>query len=214
MTDSPPDERFMARALELARVRVGRTAPNPAVGCVIVANGQIVGEGATAEGGRPHAEEIALLAAGDRAEGACAYVTLEPCNARNSGALSCSQLLIEAGVRRVVAACEDPHTLAAHGISRLGAAGVEVMLGLMRAEAEAVNEGFFKVVRTGRPWVAIDPDPSRYDGEFDLKREESYEAALERLARSGFTRIRIAPGSALAAQLKARGLVDDDRSPT
>lgn len=214
MTDSPPDERFMARALELARVRVGRTAPNPAVGCVIVANGQIVGEGATAVGGRPHAEEIALLAAGDRAEGACAYVTLEPCNARNSGALSCSQLLIEAGVRRVVAACEDPHTLAAHGISRLGAAGVEVMLGLMRAEAEAVNEGFFKVVRTGRPWVAIDPDPSRYDGEFDLKREESYEAALERLARSGFTRIRIAPGSALAAQLKARGLVDDDRSPT
>jgi diaminohydroxyphosphoribosylaminopyrimidine deaminase/5-amino-6-(5-phosphoribosylamino)uracil reductase len=206
------DGRFMARALELARVNLGKTAPNPSVGCLIVADGVIVGEAATAIGGRPHAEELALEAAGEKADGACAYVTLEPCNARHSGALSCSQLLIGAGVRRVVVACEDPHAMAAHGISRLGAAGVEVMLGLMRAEAEALNAGFFKVVRTGRPLLAIDADPSTYDGEFDLKREETYEAALGRLAKAGLTRIRIAPGTPLAAQLKARGLVDVDLS--
>ncbi len=208
---SGQDERFMARALELARINLGRTAPNPSVGCVLVADGEIVGEGATGVGGRPHAEEIALEVAGGKADRACAYVTLEPCNARHSGALSCSQLLIQAGVARVVAACEDPHTMGSHGISRLGAAGVEVMLGVMRAEAEALNAGFFKVVRTGRPLLAIDADGSTYDGEFDLKREETYEAALERLAKAGLTRIFVRPGTPLAAQLKARGLVDEDR---
>ena len=208
----PADERFMARALELARTHLGKTAPNPSVGCVIVNDDEIVGEGVTGIGGRPHAEEIALKAAGEKAAGATAYVTLEPCNARHSGALSCSQLLIAAGVRRVVVACEDPHAMAAHGISRLGAAGVEVMLGVMRAEAETLAAGFFKVIRTGRPWLAIDADASTYEGEFDLKREETYEAALERLAKDGLTRIRVAPGTPLAAQLKARGLVDEDRS--
>jgi diaminohydroxyphosphoribosylaminopyrimidine deaminase/5-amino-6-(5-phosphoribosylamino)uracil reductase len=201
----------MARALELARINLGKTAPNPSVGCVLVVDGEIVGEGMTGVGGRPHAEEIALEAAGGKADRACAYVTLEPCNARHSRALSCSQLLIQAGVARVVVACEDPHTMAAHGISRLGAAGVEVMLGVMRREAEALNAGFFKVVRTGRPLLAIDADPSTYDGEFDLKREETYEAALERLAKAGLTRIFVRPGTPLAAQLKARGLVDEDR---
>ncbi len=87
----------------------------------------------------------------------------------HAGALQCAPFrsavrarscLIGAGVARVVVACEDPHAMAAHGISRLGAAGVEVMLGLMRAEAEALNAGFFKVVRTGRPWLAIDGDPA------------------------------------------------------
>ncbi len=206
------DERFMARALELARSQLGKTAPNPSVGCVIVNDGVIVGEAATGVGGRPHAEEIALKAAGEKAAGGCAYVTLEPCNARHSGALSCSQLLIASGVRRVVVACEDPHPMAAHGISRLGAAGVEVMLGVMRAEAEALSAGFFKVIRTGRPWLAVDADTSTYDAEFDLKRKETYEAALERLAKDGLTRIRVSPGTPLAAQLKARGLVDEDRS--
>src|SRR5690348_13596820 len=104
---SESDERFMARALELARAKLGRTAPNPSVGCVIVQGGAIVGEGATGEGGRPHAEEIALAAAGDKAQDATAYVSLEPCNARSSGALSCSQLMVAAGIERVVIACED-----------------------------------------------------------------------------------------------------------
>jgi len=212
MTASALDERYMARALELARTHLGKTAPNPSVGCVIVADGTIVGEGVTGIGGRPHAEEIALKAAGEQANDATAYVTLEPCNARSAGALSCSQLLIQAGVSRVVVACEDPHPLAAHGVSRLGAAGVEVMLGVGRADAEIINAGFFKVIASGRPWLAIDGDPSSYDAEFDLQREEAYEAALERLAKSGLTRVFVRPGTPLAAQLKARGLVDEDRS--
>lgn len=201
----------MARALELARSRLGKTSPNPSVGCVIVAGGAIVGEGATGAGGRPHAEEIALKAAGEAADGATAYVTLEPCNVRSGGSLSCSQLLVQSGITRVVVACEDPHPLGTHGVSRLGAAGVEVMLGVLRAEAEALNAGFFKVIATGRPWLAIDGDGSSYDGEFDLKREESYEGALERLGKAGFTRIFVRPGTPLAAQLSARGLVDEHR---
>ena len=205
------DERFMARALELARGQLGKVAPNPAVGCVIVNGGRIVGEGATGVGGRPHAEEIALKAAGEEAKDACAYVSLEPCSARSSGSLSCAQQLVEAGVMRVVVACEDPHALAAHGISRLGAAGVEVMLGLLREEAAELNCGFFKVVATGRPWLAIDRDASTYDGEFDLARDETCEAALDRLGKT-LTRIRVEPGAAIAAQLKARGLVDEDNS--
>lgn len=206
------DERFMARAIELARARLGKTAPNPSVGCVIVRGGAIVGEGATGEGGRPHAEEVALGQAGEKAHGADAYVSLEPCNARSSGSLSCSQLLVEAGVTHVIIACEDPHPLGAHGVSRLGAAGVEVTLGMMRAEAEALNRGFFKAIATGRPWLAVDADPSIYDGEFDLARNETYEAALDRLGEKGLTRIFVRPGTPLAAQLSARGLVDEDNS--
>ncbi|HPI49162.1 MAG TPA: bifunctional diaminohydroxyphosphoribosylaminopyrimidine deaminase/5-amino-6-(5-phosphoribosylamino)uracil reductase RibD [Hyphomonadaceae bacterium] len=206
------DERYMALALGLARARLGKTAPNPSVGCVIVADGVIVGEGVTGIGGRPHAEEIALKAAGERAKDATAYVTLEPCNARSAGALSCSQLLVQAGVSRVVVACEDPHPLGAHGVSRLGAAGVEVMLGVGRAPAEQINAGFFKVIATGRPWLAIDGDQSIYDAEFDLARDETYEAALDRLGASGVTRLFVRPGTPLAAQLSARGLVDEDRS--
>lgn len=208
---SAKDGRFMARALELARAHLGRTAPNPSVGCVIVQDDTIVGEGATGIGGRPHAEELALGMAGETADGATAYVSLEPCNARSSGALSCSQLLVAAGVTRVVVACEDPHTMAAHGISRLGAAGVEVLLGVMREEAEKLNCGFFKVVATGRPWLAIDDDASSYNSEFDLRREEKFEAALDRLGKT-MTRVFVRPGTLIAAQLKARGLVDEDKS--
>jgi len=209
---SQSDGRFMARALELARARLGKVAPNPAVGCVIVREGVVAGEGATGDGGRPHAEELALGAAGERARDATVYISLEPCNIRSSGALSCSQLLIEARVGRVVIACEDPHPHGAHGVSRLGAAGVEVMLGVMRAEAEALNCGFFKTVRTGRPWLATDADTSAYDAGFDLGRNETFEEALDRLGRNGLTRIFVLPGTPLAAQLRARGLVDEDRS--
>ena len=109
----------MARALALAQAQLGRTSPNPSVGCVIVSNDAVVGEGATGDGGRPHAEEIALAAARDRVRGATAYVTLEPCNQRSGGSSSCSQLLLAAGVVRVVIACDDPHPLGAHGATRL-----------------------------------------------------------------------------------------------
>lgn len=202
----------MQRALELARAQLGRTAPNPSVGCVIVLGDAVVGEGATGNGGRPHAEELALAAAGAQAQGATAYVTLEPCNQRSGGAPPCSQLLLSAGLARVVIACPDPHPLGAHGAERLKAAGIRTETGLMQAEAMQLNAGFFKLIAIGRPLLAIDGDASRYDAEFDLGRNESYEEALDRLGASGLTRVVVRPGTALAAQLKARGLVDLDTS--
>jgi diaminohydroxyphosphoribosylaminopyrimidine deaminase/5-amino-6-(5-phosphoribosylamino)uracil reductase len=206
------DERFMLRALELARAVLGKTAPNPSVGCVIVREGQTIGEGATGAGGRPHAEEVALGAAGKSARGATAYVTLEPCGARSSGAPSCSQLLAEAGVARVVIACEDPHPVGAHGAEGLREAGIDLVLGVLRGEAQALNCGFFKVLRTGRPWLAIDGDASSYDAEFWLQPDETCEGALDRMGKAGLTRVLVRPGVPLATQLKARGLVDEDRS--
>lgn len=126
------DVAHMRRAIELARARVGLTAENPSVGCVLVKDDEVLGEAATAPGGRPHAEEQALAQAGDAARGATAYVTLEPCGARSSGAASCSALLAAAGVTRVVIACEDPSAFAAgQGTERLRDAGVEVAVGML-----------------------------------------------------------------------------------
>lgn len=134
----------MRRALALAAAQAGCTGDNPAVGCVIVKGGAVVGEGATADGGRPHAEEQALAQAGATARGAIAYVTLEPCAKRSSGAVSCADLLIEAGVAGVVIAAHDPHPFAAGaGPERLRAAGIAVEIGLMEAEAHAQNADFF-----------------------------------------------------------------------
>ena len=126
----------MRRAIALARARVGSTDPNPAVGCVLVTAGEVVGEAATAPGGRPHAEEQALDQAGARARGATAYVTLEPCAARSSGAASCAERLVAAGVARVVVACEDASILAAgQGTQRLLTAGISVASGVLAGEA-------------------------------------------------------------------------------
>jgi diaminohydroxyphosphoribosylaminopyrimidine deaminase/5-amino-6-(5-phosphoribosylamino)uracil reductase len=134
----------MRRAIALARAQVGRTGENPAVGCVIVKDGRIVGEGATADGGRPHAEELALAQAGEGARGAVAYVTLEPCGERSSGAASCSQRLVSAGVSRVVTAAADASVHASgQGLDRLRAACVAVETGLLAAEAEAVLYGAY-----------------------------------------------------------------------
>lgn len=124
----------MRRAIEVALGNLGRTAPNPVVGCVIAKDGVVLAEAATAPGGRPHAEEQALQ--GIDARGATAYVTLEPCGARSTGAVSCSQWLVDAGVARVVIACEDPSPFASgQGVERLSAAGVLVETGLLAAEA-------------------------------------------------------------------------------
>ena len=126
----------MRRAIQLAQANLGATGDNPSVGCVLVKDGVVVGEGATAAGGRPHAEELALAQAGPAAEGTTAYVTLEPCGARSSGAPSCSELLARAGVARVVVACEDASSFASgQGAERLGAAGIEVELGFLDDEA-------------------------------------------------------------------------------
>lgn len=138
------DAAHMSRSLALAAPMIGRTGENPSVGCVIEKNGAIVGEAATANSGRPHAEERALAQAGADARGATAYVTLEPCAKRTSGAPSCADLLIQAGVARVVIAARDPHPNAAGaGVERLRAAGIVVEIGLMEAEARAQNADFF-----------------------------------------------------------------------
>jgi diaminohydroxyphosphoribosylaminopyrimidine deaminase/5-amino-6-(5-phosphoribosylamino)uracil reductase len=134
---------YMQRALALAQPMVGQTGENPAVGCVIVKDSAIVGEAATGASGRPHAEEKALAQAGPRAAGASVYVTLEPCNERSLGGVSCTDLLIAGGVARVVIACADPHPLAqGAGLKRLADAQVGVELGLCRAEALAQNQAF------------------------------------------------------------------------
>lgn len=137
------DETLMRRAIQLAQARVGLTGENPAVGCVIARGGKIIGEGATGEGGRPHAEEQALAAAGDQAREATAYVTLEPCAQRSAGGASCSMRLLEAGVKRVVVAHEDPSIFAGSaGPSALVAGGVVVECGLLRGEAATLYDGY------------------------------------------------------------------------
>src|SRR5262245_12746280 len=111
----------MRHALTLARRGAGRTAPNPSVGCVIVQEGRVIARGRTADGGRPHAEQIALAAAGDAAKGATAYITLEPC-AQRTETPSCAESLVSAGVRRVVIAVQDPdHRTDGNGVAKLRA---------------------------------------------------------------------------------------------
>lgn len=137
------DRQMMMRAVELARARVGLTAQNPAVGCVLVRDGVVVGEAATARGGRPHAEEQAIALAGSHARGATAYVTLEPCAARSAGSASCSERLRDAGVTRVVVACADASTLASgRGIERLVEAGIAVETGLLEPLARELYRDY------------------------------------------------------------------------
>lgn len=133
----------MRRALALARRQAGRTGENPAVGCVIVKSGHIVGQGATADGGRPHAETQALIMAGAAARGAAAYVTLEPCS--HTGQTGpCADALIKAGIARCVTAAIDPDPRVNwRGAARLQEAGIDTSVGLLSEEARAINPEFF-----------------------------------------------------------------------
>lgn len=143
----------MARALRLARRGLCTTDPNPRVGCVLVRDGEIVGEGWHERAGGPHAEVHALAQAGERARGATAYVTLEPC-CHHGRTPPCTDALVAAGVARVVAAMVDPNPkVGGEGLARLAAAGIAVESGLMQAEAEALNPGFIMHMRHGRPFV-------------------------------------------------------------
>lgn len=149
------DEIYMARALKLAARGRFTTHPNPNVGCVIVKDGQIVGEGFHYRAGEPHAEVHALRMAGEKAKGATAYVTLEPCS-HHGRTPPCCEALIAAGVSRVVAAMQDPNPqVAGRGLYRLQQEGVDVGHGLMMNEAEALNKGFLKRMRTGFPWIQL-----------------------------------------------------------
>jgi len=148
------DRAMMARALELAGNGLYTATPNPRVGCVLTQGEKIVGEGWHEKTGAPHAESNALAAAGAAAKGATAYVSLEPCN-HQGRTPPCSQALINAGIRRVVAAIRDPNPQAARGGEALSAAGVGFEHGLMEEEARELNIGFFSRMTRGRPWVRM-----------------------------------------------------------
>lgn len=152
MLDSA-DSRWMAHALRLAERGLYSTSPNPRVGSVVVKDGTLAGEGWHERAGGPHAEIHALRAAGEKARGATAYVTLEPCS-HHGRTPPCADALIEAGVARVVVAVQDPNPLVAgQGLERLRAAGIEIECGLMEAAARELNIGFFARMTRGMPWV-------------------------------------------------------------
>jgi diaminohydroxyphosphoribosylaminopyrimidine deaminase/5-amino-6-(5-phosphoribosylamino)uracil reductase len=149
------DHALMARALRLAARGLFTTRPNPRVGCVLACADEIIGEGWHQHVGEPHAEVFALRAAGARARGATAYVTLEPC-AHFGKTPPCADALIEAGVARVVVAAGDPNPkVAGAGLRRLRAAGVAVETGLLEAAARDLNRGFFSRFERGRPWLRV-----------------------------------------------------------
>lgn len=149
------DHRWMAHALRLAEKGLYSTHPNPRVGCVLVRDGEVVGEAWHERAGEPHAEVLALRAAGERARGATAYVTLEPC-AHQGRTPPCTEALISAGVARVIAATRDADPRSAgKGLEALRAAGIATALGLLEAEARRMNAGFFSRLERGRPRVTI-----------------------------------------------------------
>ncbi len=155
MTQAPDDIRHMSEALRLARQGRFTTQPNPRVGCVIVKDGVVVGEGFHARAGGPHAEVVALKQAGYRAYGATVYVTLEPC-AHHGRTPPCANELVIAGVKRVVAATLDANPqVAGKGMQILAEAGIETRVGVLAEEATALNAGFLRRISGGRPWVRL-----------------------------------------------------------
>lgn len=176
----------MARALQLAARGLNTTRPNPRVGCVIVRDGEVIGEGWHERAGAPHAETLALRAAGAGARGASCYVTLEPC-CHHGRTPPCIGALLEAGVGRVVAAMTDPNPrVGGEGLRQLQAAGVAVGTGLLAGEAEALNEGFCQRMRKGRPWVrakvgmSLDGRVAMADGESRWITGEAARADVQR----------------------------------
>lgn len=166
------DLKFMGRALELARLRKGLTHPNPTVGCVIVKDGQIVGEGYHEKAGMPHAEVVALQRAGEKAKGATLYVTLEPCT-HFGRTPPCTDAIIKAGLKRVVIATLDPNPIVSgKGVERLKSAGIEVSVGLLEEDAKRLNEDFFIYITQKRPYITLKWAQS-IDGTMATKRDDS-----------------------------------------
>jgi diaminohydroxyphosphoribosylaminopyrimidine deaminase/5-amino-6-(5-phosphoribosylamino)uracil reductase len=149
------DQRWMRAALLQARYALGRTAPNPPVGCVLVKDGVLIGNGQTQDGGRPHAETEAIADAGSAARGATAFVTLEPC-AHHGQTPPCAEALVDAGVARVVIACGDPDKrVAGQGVSILTKAGIAVTEGVLKDQAASILSGYFTLRNHHRPRVTV-----------------------------------------------------------
>jgi diaminohydroxyphosphoribosylaminopyrimidine deaminase / 5-amino-6-(5-phosphoribosylamino)uracil reductase len=180
------DIRFMEHALELARKGVGLASPNPTVGCVVIRDGQIIGEGVHQYERRDHAEIVALKSAGERARGATLYVTLEPCN--HTGRTGpCTEAIISAGVQRVAAAIEDPNPVnSGRGFARLGEAGIEVVTGICEEDARRLNEPFACWIQTKKPFVTL-KSAMTLDGQLALRQSEKKDARnTGRRGRSGW----------------------------
>lgn len=172
MRPQPGDDIHMAHALRLARRGLGNVWPNPAVGCVLVKKGRVIGRGWTQPGGRPHAESVALSQAGVMARGATAYVTLEPC-AHHGKTPPCAEALVEAGVKRVVSAQTDPDSrVAGRGHATLVAAGVNVTEGVLGGKARQLQAGFLLRVTENRPFVTLKLATS-FDGRIATAQGES-----------------------------------------
>lgn len=220
---SPTPEEMRAHmraALALAARGLGRVWPNPTVGCVIVRDGRVIGRGFTQPGGRPHAEPLALAMAGEGARGATAYVSLEPCS-HYGKTPPCADAIVKAGIARVVAAAVDPDPrVSGRGLNRLRDAGIAVVEGVLREEAEALNAGFFLRVNHGRPLVTLKV-ASTLDGRIATASGESQwitgPAARRRghLLRASHDAILIGSGTALADNptLTCRLPGLEDRSP-
>ncbi|MDR2366201.1 MAG: bifunctional diaminohydroxyphosphoribosylaminopyrimidine deaminase/5-amino-6-(5-phosphoribosylamino)uracil reductase RibD, partial [Zoogloeaceae bacterium] len=209
----------MTQALRLAERGLYTAAPNPRVGCVLTRDGVVVGEGWHQRAGEPHAEIHALRAAGDKAQGATAYVTLEPCS-HQGRTPPCADALIAAGVRRVVAAMEDPDPrVSGRGLARLRAAGLAVESGLLEDAARELNIGFVARMTRGRPWLRLKVAAS-LDGRTALRNGES-QWITDAAARRDGHRWRARASAILTGmgtvrkddpRLDARG-VDTDRQP-
>ena len=166
------DHAFMARALALSELGRDTSTPNPNVGCVIVKGGRVIGEGWHERAGEPHAEIRALEAATQSTAGSTVYVTLEPCSHRGRTG-PCAEVLVDAGVTRVVAALQDPNPrVEGRGFARLREAGIHVDVGLMAAEAEEAHRGFLHRMRHGRPWMRLKAAAS-LDGKIALANGQS-----------------------------------------
>jgi len=207
------DERWMALALSLGRRAMGTTWPNPAVGCVIVKDGRLIGRGITAAGGRPHAETVALQMAGAAAKGAVVYVTLEPC-AHTGQTPPCAQILVKAGVSRVVSAIEDPDPrVAGKGHQILRDAGIGVTTNCLADQAARDHAGFFTQTTKGRAFVTLKMATS-LDGRIATQSGESQwitgagARRMVHLMRAQHDAVLIGSGTALAddPSLTVRGL--------
>ncbi len=196
------DARYMDLALALAQAQQGRTAPNPAVGCVLVKDGRVIATGSTREGGRPHAERVALDAATGQAAGATAYVTLEPC-AHHGQTPPCADALVQAGVVRVVIACRDAfHAVDGQGMRTLAAAGITVDFGRREVDAASLYAGFFLRLATGLPKLEIDLRPGLFDADLTATTPTQARSQIEAFGAAGINRVRVAPGHPLESRLR------------
>jgi len=215
---TPTDHVLMAQALRLAERGLFTTQPNPRVGCVIAHGDEVVGEGFHPRAGEPHAEVFALRAAGERARGATAYVTLEPC-AHHGRTPPCADALVAAGVSRVVVAAEDPFPqVAGRGLGKLRDAGIAVDIGLMREASRALNVGFFSRIERNRPWVraklamSLDGRTALANGESKWITGEAARADVQRW-RARSSAILAGSGTVLADDPRLTARIDQPFAP-